>query len=71
MLGELQSKPGCGFLGARSYISGRVTMNIQYWRSFDELLAYAHDRTGGHFPAWAAFNRSIGGSGTVGIWHEA
>lgn len=70
MLRELQSKPDCGFLGVRSYFSGRVLMNIQYWRSFDELLAYAHDKTGEHFPAWAAFNRSIGGNGTVGIWHE-
>ena len=70
MLRELHSKPDCGFLGVRSYFSGRVLMNIQYWRSFDELLAYAHDKTGEHFPAWAAFNRSIGGNGTVGIWHE-
>jgi len=70
MLGELARRPDSGFLGVRSYLSGRVIMNIQYWRSFDELLAYAHNKTSEHFPAWAAFNRSVGGNGSVGIWHE-
>ena len=70
MLAELAQKPDCGFLGARTYLSGRVIMTLQYWRSFDELLAYAHDREGAHFPAWAAFNRRIGADGSVGIWHE-
>lgn len=70
MLNEFAHKPDCGFLGARSYWSGRNVMMVQYWRSFDDLLVYAHDRQGEHFPAWAAFNRSIGGDGSVGIWHE-
>ena len=38
--------------------------------SFDKLFAYAHDRSGQHFPAWAAFNRAVGTDGSVGIWHE-
>lgn len=70
MLRELENKPGSGFLSVRSYLSGRVVMNIQFWDSFDHLLAYAHDKTGEHFPAWAEFNRRIGSDGSVGIWHE-
>jgi hypothetical protein len=70
MLAELKNKPESGLLWSRTYHSGRVIMVQQYWQSFDELIAYAHDRSGRHFPAWAAFNRAIGTDGSVGIWHE-
>jgi hypothetical protein len=71
MLAELTKKPDSGLLFYRSgYISGRVVLVQQYWESFDKLAAYAHDRSGQHFPAWAAFNRAIGTDGSVGIWHE-
>jgi len=70
MLAELSRKPDCGFLSARTYLSGRVITTVQYWRGFEELFAYAHDKDGAHFPAWAEFNRRIGGDGSVGIWHE-
>ena len=70
MLAELSRKPEAGLLSYRTYWSGRVIMVQEYWESFDKLLAYAHDRSGQHFPAWAAFNRTIGTDGSVGIWHE-
>ena len=35
-----------------------------------QLHAYAHARDAKHLPAWAEFNRRIGGDGSVGIWHE-
>jgi hypothetical protein len=70
MLAELRSNPESGFLSSRTYISGRIILVQQYWDSFEKLLAYAHDRNAEHFPAWAAFNRSVGNDGTVGIWHE-
>lgn len=70
MLKELRSKPETGLLFYRLYYSGRVLMAQQYWDSFDSLLAYAHDASAKHFPAWAAFNRAVGKSGDVGIWHE-
>lgn len=47
-----------------------MLMVQQYWDSFDNLLAYAHDKTGEHFPAWAKFNRLLTNDGTIGIWHE-
>ena len=43
---------------------------IQYWRSFEALHAYAHDRDARHMPAWASFNRAVGNNGSVGVWHE-
>jgi fumigallin biosynthesis monooxygenase-like protein len=70
MLAELAKKPETGLLFYRTYISGRVILVQEYWESFDKLLAYAHDRSGQHFPAWAAFNRAVGTDGSVGIWHE-
>ena len=70
MLAELSKKPENGLLFYRSYFSGRIVLVQEYWESFDKLLAYAHDRAGQHFPAWAAFNRAIGSDGSVGIWHE-
>jgi len=70
MLAELSKKPEVGLLSYRTYLSGRVIMVQEYWQSFDKLIAYAHDRSGQHFPAWAAFNRAIGIDGSVGIWHE-
>jgi hypothetical protein len=70
MLAELSKQPATGMLWYRTYVSGRVVLVQQYWASFDKLLAYAHDKSAAHFPAWAAFNRAIGGNGSVGVWHE-
>jgi hypothetical protein len=66
MLRELYAKPASGFLGA----TVKFGFTIQYWSSLDALLAYAADRKGAHFPAWADFYKKIGTSGDVGIWHE-
>jgi hypothetical protein len=70
MLRELKRRPDSGFLWFHTFTSGRTTCVLQYWRSFDDLLAYAHDKAGVHFPAWGNFNRAVGNSGVVGIWHE-
>ena len=66
MLRELRGRPGSGFLGA-SLLPG---FSVQYWESLDALLAYAADRSGQHFPAWADFYKRVGTNGDVGIWHE-
>ena len=71
MLRELEDSPESGFLGARQYMgSPRRPMLVQYWRSFDQLEAYARNRDAAHWPAWVAFNKRIGSNGDVGIWHE-
>jgi len=70
MLAELYRHPEMGFLHGEIILYWRGVGLIQYWRSFDHLHAYAHDREAAHLPAWADFNRRIGASGSVGIWHE-
>ena len=69
MITELEKKPELGFLGAHVWF-GRTVIVLQYWRSVDHLNAYAKSRSNAHLPAWAAFNRAIGKSGDVGVWHE-
>ena len=66
MLKELANKPESGFLGAQSGFG----VIVQYWKSFDQLEAYAKDRDALHYPAWKAFNTRIKSNGDVGIWHE-
>jgi Domain of unknown function (DUF4188) len=70
MLAELDAHPESGFLGGQSWF-GNPTIMVQYWRSFEALEAYARNPDRAHWPAWAAFNRTIARSGDVGIWHEA
>ena len=69
MLRELTEKPELGFLGAVTWFA-RTTIMVSYWRSTDDLLRYASNKTGAHLPAWRAFQASVGTNGDVGIWHE-
>jgi hypothetical protein len=69
MIAELERQPELGFLGADTWF-GRTTLMVQYWRSFGQLEAYAKAREKAHLPAWAAFNRTVGANGDVGIFHE-
>ena len=67
MLRELEANPDSGLLARRG---GGPGVMVQYWRSFEDLVAYATDRSGEHYPAWAEFNRKLAATGDVGIWHE-
>jgi hypothetical protein len=69
MLAELRKHPELGFLGAEEYF-GRTTLAVQYWKSLQQLLDYAHAKDSEHLPAWRDFNRAIAPNGDVGIWHE-
>jgi hypothetical protein len=69
MIRELYRQPELGFLHAEAWFSRTVLM-VQYWRSMDQLLAYASNKQAEHLPAWRAFNQAIGTDGSVGIWHE-
>lgn len=70
MLKELREHPELGLLHVEGFLQGRTVMTVQYWRSFDHLDAYAHAKDKAHLPAWAAFNRAVGGNGAVGVFHE-
>ncbi len=69
MLKELSVNPESGFMGFQ-IIGGIPPVIVQYWRSFEQLEAYARDRNGAHYPAWKAFNEKVRSNGDVGIWHE-
>ncbi|MGH1428531.1 MAG: DUF4188 domain-containing protein [Arenicella sp.] len=70
MLRELYQHPELGFVGAESWF-GRTTLMVQYWKSQEDLHAYATNKDLNHVPAWQAFNKKIGASSAVGIWHES
>jgi hypothetical protein len=69
MIQELTRQPELGLLHSESWFS-RTLLMVQYWRSMEQLLAYATNREAGHLPAWKAFNQAVGTNGAVGIWHE-
>lgn len=70
MIAELKRQPELGLLHAQFFMYWRGVGVVQYWRSFEQLHAYAHAKNAAHLPAWADFNRRIGNNGVVGIWHE-
>jgi len=70
MLRELQNRPDLGLLKAYpGWMFGGPAV-IQYWRSYDQLVAYSRGTDSEHLPAWRAFNRAALATDAVGIWHE-
>ncbi len=51
-----------------SLVGWRSVTLIQYWRSTEELMAYAHGSR--HLTAWKRFNQKARTSEAVGIFHE-
>lgn len=69
MLKTLFSEPAKGMLGARfGWMGGPLV--VQFWRSFADLEYFAANPSDPHRSAWQRFNRKVGASGHVGIWHE-
>lgn len=71
MLRELERHPELGLLRAYpGWMFGGPCL-VQYWRSYDHLVAYARDAANEHLPAWKEFNRATRAHGeAVGIFHE-
>jgi len=66
MLDYLVAHPEKGLLG---YEMG-LPVIVQYWRSFDQLEAFAKDTTDPHLAVWRNYWRRVGKSDRTGIWHE-
>ena len=67
MLKELRSGGVPGFLSA---VPG-LPVTVVYWRSYEDLEAWALKPGGSHRGAMADFNRSlVEAAGDVGFWHE-
>lgn len=69
MLHELYAHPDLGFVHHETGW-GRTLIQVQYWRSLEQLMGYAKARDSEHLPAWRAFNQTIAKDATVVIWHE-
>ncbi|MFC4786869.1 DUF4188 domain-containing protein [Nocardioides sp. MAHUQ-72] len=67
MLKHLTQHPEKGLLGYETY---GLTMNVQYWRSFEDLERFARDEDAPHVPAWRNYWRRVGKDPRSGIWHE-
>jgi hypothetical protein len=67
MLRALRQGGTPGFMGA---VLG-LPVTVVYWRSYEELEAWARSPGGSHGSAMAAFNRSMAeAGGDLGFWHE-
>jgi hypothetical protein len=69
MLRRLGRDPDARLLAwTLAWINGPAV--VQYWRSFEALDGYARAGDDLHLPSWKWFNRAVGASGDVGVWHE-
>ena len=66
MLDYLVARPEKGLL---AYEMGLPTI-VQYWRSFEQLEAFAKSEDDPHVEVWRQYWRRVGRTGRTGIWHE-
>jgi hypothetical protein len=60
-----------GFLGARTMVDGLGATTVQWWRSVEDVYAYAAAPSLEHRPAWRRFSEyARKDPGAVTIWHE-
>ena len=67
MLKYLSEHPDKGLLGYQTY---GLTMNVQYWRSFEHLERFATDASDPHLAIWRNYWKRVGTDPRSGIWHE-
>jgi hypothetical protein len=70
MMAELMKHPELGLLGYRITLGARGPVTVQYWRTAEQLMAFARGSDLPHLAAWRRFNKAVGSNGDVGIWHE-
>jgi len=69
MIQELYRNRELGFLNMNFHLTWRGVSLVQYWNSFEQLEHYAR-KGANHLEAWKNFNKKVGTSGVVGIYHE-
>jgi Domain of unknown function (DUF4188) len=70
MLQLLSKEKERGLMSFHTWVGPTGPLVVQYWRSVEQLEAFARDQTAPHRRAWQRFNRAVGDNGDVGIWHE-
>ncbi|MFC4619769.1 DUF4188 domain-containing protein [Camelliibacillus cellulosilyticus] len=68
MIRELYEHSELGFLHTEISWNFRRVVFTQYWRSYDNLLYYAHGQR--HLQAWQQFNQLSRNNHAVGVFHE-
>ncbi|WP_390628669.1 DUF4188 domain-containing protein [Bacillus litorisediminis] len=68
MLKELYTHKESGFRSLEMTVNFRTILLVQYWRSFEDLKAYARGPI--HLKAWKHFYQKVSESNAVGIYHE-
>ena len=71
MLRLLSKERDRGLMSFTTWVGPSGPLIVQYWRSVEQLEAFARDQSLPHRKAWQRFNKAVGESGDVGIWHEA
>lgn len=71
MLTEIEHNPPLGYLGSIAKVSFREPLIIQYWRDLKSLEHFARNPENSHLEVWKTFNRWVGKSKDIGIWHES
>ncbi len=66
MLKYLTEHPEKGLLGYETM----GFANVQYWRSFEHLEAFAKNTDDPHLEAWRTYWKRVGKDPRSGIWHE-
>ena len=66
MLKYLTEHPEKGLLGYETM----GIVNVQYWRSFEQLEAFARDQDDPHLATWRNYWKRVGKDDRAGIWHE-
>ena len=70
MLADLQQDPKKGLLGFQRH-GGPFGVIVQYWRSFEDLEAFAKSTRDRHARVWQEwYRRAQHKNSGVGIWHE-
>lgn len=72
MLRHLYQNPESGLLAHTAAVGRNGPVVIQYWRSVEQLEAFARSTEAPHHPAWKKWNKLMGyQSADIGIWHES
>lgn len=70
MIATLMRHPDKGLLHARTMWAGRTITLVQYWRSFEQLEAFARNTDDPHLEPWRRYNKRVAKTGDVGVFHE-
>lgn len=69
MLIDLHKHPAKGMLTGHTRVAWPEIMVTTYWENYEKLEDYGRTAEP-HLSPWAIYNKKIGSSGSVGIWHE-